>query len=79
MKSSALTGRSALVVKACDGAKVIVRGRFENEGFKQVRLTEAELADEKVPEYLRIRGYRFENRGAAIYEFTEPGEYTVEP
>jgi UDP-sugar pyrophosphorylase len=73
-----LSGCSALVVKACDGAKVTVKGAFENEGFEFVRLTEAELASDSVPEYLRIRGYRFENRGAAIYEFDQPGEYLVE-
>jgi UDP-sugar pyrophosphorylase len=73
-----LSDCSALVVKACDGAKVTVKGGFENEGFELVRLTEAELASDSVPEYLRIRGYRFENRGAAIYEFDQPGEYLVE-
>lgn len=73
-----LAGRSALVVKACDGAKVTVKGAFENEGFKLVRLTKEELAGDSEPEYLRIRGYRFENIGAAVYEFDQPGEYIVE-
>ncbi|WP_372806873.1 UTP--glucose-1-phosphate uridylyltransferase [Pontiella sp.] len=69
-----LAGKTGLVVKACAGAKVTVKGRFENAGFELVELG----ADADVPEYLKIRGYRFENRGAAIYEFTEPGEYTIE-
>ncbi|NQY33025.1 MAG: UTP--glucose-1-phosphate uridylyltransferase [Coraliomargarita sp.] len=70
---------SALVIKACEGAKVTVRDyKVENAGFEIVLLTEAELASEETPEYLRIRGYRIENRGAEIYEFTEPGEYTIE-
>ena len=73
-----LSGRSALVVKACDGAKVTVKGAFENEGFELVKLTEEELTSASVPEYLRIRGYRFEDRAAAIHEFDQPGEYTVE-
>ncbi len=74
-----LSGSSALVVKACDGAKVVVRGAFRNAGFELVRLTDAErAAGSGVPEYLKIRGYRFENRGAAVYEFDQPGEYTVE-
>lgn len=74
-----LSGPSALVVKACDGAKVTVKGRFENAGFELVKLTDAERsAESDVPEYLKIRGYRFENRGAAVYEFNEPGEYIVE-
>ncbi len=74
-----LSGSSALVVKACEGAKVTVRGKFRNAGFELVRLTDAERsAESDVPEYLKIRGYKFENRGAAIYEFNEPGEYVVE-
>ena len=74
-----LSGSSALVVKACDGAKVTVRGSFRNEGFRLVELTDAERADASdVPEYIKIRGYRFENRGAAVYAFTEPGEYIVQ-
>ncbi len=69
-----LSGKTGLVVKACEGAKVTVKGRFENDGFELVELG----ADAEVPEYLKIRGYKFENRGAQVFEFTEPGEYTVE-
>ena len=79
IENVALSGKSALIVKACDGAKVTVKGTFENEGFERVELTEAECsAESDVPEFLKIRGYTFENRGAAVYEFNEPGEYTVE-
>jgi UDP-sugar pyrophosphorylase len=69
-----LSGKTGLVVKACAGAKVTVKGKFENAGFELVQLAEGE----DVPEYLKIRGYTFENRGAATYEFTEPGEFVVE-
>ena len=55
-----------------------VKGRFSNEGFQLVRLTEEDLADDQVPEYLRIRGYRFENRAAAVHVFDQPGDYVVE-
>ena len=62
-----------------DGAKVIVKGAFENEGFALVKLSEVERAAESdVPEYLKIRGYKFVNKGAAVYEFDQPGDYTVE-
>ncbi len=74
-----LSGKSALVVKACAGAKVTVRGAFSNAGYELVMLSDAERsAESNVPEFLKIRGYRFENRGAAVYEFNEPGEYTVQ-
>jgi UDP-sugar pyrophosphorylase len=74
-----LSGRSALVIKACDGARVAVVGEtFENDGFELIKLSDAERsAESEIPEYLKIRGYRFENRGVAIYEFNEPGEYMV--
>jgi len=73
-----LSDRSALVIKACAGANVMVKGAFSNEGFELIKLTEEELSSDTVPEYLRIRGYRFENRGAAVYEYNEPGEYLIE-
>ena len=73
-----LSGASALVVKACEGAKVLVKGSFSNAGYEQVELSDADMASDRVPEYLRIRGYRFENRGAAVYEFDKPGDYVVE-
>ena len=72
-----LSGSSGLVIKACEGAKVTVKGRYDNAGFELLRLTEEDLADDTVPEYLRIRGYRYINRGAEIHEFDQPGEYTV--
>ena len=74
-----LAGRSGLVVKACSGAKVTVKNlSIDNEGFELVPLTGEELESESTPEYLRIRGYRIENRGAKVCVFTEPGEYVVD-
>lgn len=75
-----LTGSSALIIKACDGAQVAVVGEtFENDGFELVELSEEERsAESEIPEYLKIRGYKMENRGAAIYTFDEPGEYVIE-
>jgi len=51
--------------------------KVENDGFELVKLTDEEQNSTATPEYLRIRGYRIENRGAAVYEFNEPGEYTL--
>ncbi|MBN2164213.1 MAG: UTP--glucose-1-phosphate uridylyltransferase [Pontiellaceae bacterium] len=74
-----LSGPSALVVKACAGAKVTARGTFENEGYELVTLSDDERsADSDIEEYIKIRGYKFKNRGAAVFEFNEPGEYVVE-
>jgi UDP-sugar pyrophosphorylase len=73
-----ITDGSALVIKACEGANVTVKDlKVENDGFELVKLTEEEQSSDAIPEYLRIRGYRIENRGAKICEFTRTGEYTV--
>ena len=69
---------SALVIKAVDGAKVTVKDlKVENDGFKLVPLSEDEQNSPATPEYLRIRGYRIENRGAKICEFNSPGTYSL--
>lgn len=73
-----ITAGSGLVIKACSGANVTVKNlKVENAGFELVKLTAEEQASHETPEYLRIRGYRIENRGAAVYEFTEPGDYSL--
>ena len=78
LENITLAGRSALVIHACAGANVTVNDRvIENEGFEIVKLTEEELVDPAMPEYLRIRGYRIENRGAEIHTFDQPGDYAV--
>ena len=74
-----ITDGSALVIHACAGATVTVRNRkVDNAGFEIVPLTESELASDDTPEYLRIRGYRIEDRGAEVHRFTEPGSYTID-
>lgn len=73
-----ITDGSALVVKAAAGAKVTAENlKIENEGFEIVKLTDAEQNSSDTPEYLRIRGYRIENRGAKVCEFSKPGEYKL--
>lgn len=69
---------AALVIKAVAGANVTVKNlKVENAGFELVKLTAEEMESADTPEYLKLRGYRIENRGAQICEFTEPGDYTV--
>ena len=70
---------AALVIKACKGAQVTVRElKVANDGFKLVRLTDAEMQSEGTSEYLRIRGYRIEDRGAKVYAFATPGAYLID-
>jgi len=73
-----ITAGSALVIHAYDGANVTAENRtVENDGFKLVPLTDEEQNSADTPEYLRLRGYRIENRAAQIAEFKEPGSYTL--
>ena len=69
---------SALVIKACDGAKVTAKNlKIENGGFELVPLTADEQNSPATPEYLRLRGYRIENCAAVVYEFNKLGEYRL--
>ena len=73
-----LSGKTALVIDAIDEAEVTVdQFTAQNEGYKLTPLSDEEMTSEDTPEYLKIRGYHFENRGAAIYIISEPGSYTI--
>ncbi len=70
---------AALVIHACPEAHVTVKDlNVKNDGYEIVPLTDAELNHSDTPEYLRIRGYRIENRGALVHEFNQPGNYVVD-
>lgn len=72
-----ITAGSALVIKAADGAKVTAKDlKVKNDGFELVPLTADEQASAVTPEYLKLRGYRIENRAAKVCEFDQPGEYS---
>jgi UDP-sugar pyrophosphorylase len=75
-----LRGHSALVISAVPGASVTVKDYApQNDGYGLVPLTDEEMTSDNTPEYLKIRGYRFEDRGAARYVFDQPGDYTIGP
>ncbi len=69
---------ASLVIKACEGARVTVTPQsVENEGFELVLLSDEELQLAELPEYIRVQGYRFENRGEQIHIFDQPGDYVI--
>lgn len=71
-----ITDGSALVIHACEGATVTVKNlKVENGGFELIPLTDEEQNSPSTPEYLRLRGYRIENRGAQIAGFKDIGDY----
>ena len=73
-----ITDGSALVIKACDGAKVTVKNlKVDNAGFERVPLTPEEMERDETPEYLKLRGYRIENRGAQVCKFNAPGDFAI--
>ena len=78
LKDLILAGSSALVIKACEGAHVTVDGlTVDNPGFELVKLTDEEQNAADTPEYLKIRGYKYGDKGASVFEFNTPGEYTI--
>lgn len=78
LENVSITAGSALVIKAADGAKVAVKNlTVENAGFELIKLSAEEQNSSAAPEYLRLRGFRIVNRGAAVYEFTSPGRYSL--
>jgi UDP-sugar pyrophosphorylase len=70
---------ATLVVSAASGAEVVVRGLRVSAGetFRLVELTDAEMASEAVPEFLRIRGYRIEGGGGEPIKAVEPGRVVI--
>ncbi|GAB5367821.1 hypothetical protein AAMO2058_001264500 [Amorphochlora amoebiformis] len=73
VKSLDLDG--ALHVKAVPGAHVVIDGlKVVNQGWP---LKPVDVKDEKVPEYLRIRGYHIDKSEGAVYTFDKPGEYHI--
>ncbi|WP_028975396.1 UTP--glucose-1-phosphate uridylyltransferase [Spirochaeta cellobiosiphila] len=79
LENVVLTKGSALIVKAVEGAKVTIKNKtISNKGYALVKLSDAELKSPDTPEYLKIRGYRFEEQEAERLVFDKPGEYIIE-
>jgi UDP-sugar pyrophosphorylase len=78
LKNVEITSGSALVIKACPGAQVVVDSlRVDNRGYEQVMLCEEELASDSCPAYLKIRGYHMREVEVECHIFDAPGEYTL--
>jgi len=74
-----LRGSAGLWVRAVDGASLRVEGiTLDEAGFHPVALTEEELADPAVPDFLKIRGYRVVAEAPLVVELEEPGEYVLD-
>jgi UDP-sugar pyrophosphorylase len=69
---------AALRVTTGEGTNLVIKDLVvENRGNAFVALTEAELADESVPEATRIRGFRVEKREETHLVFELPGDFTA--
>lgn len=70
---------SALVLRAAPGTRLTVCDLSlpPGPGFVMEELTEAELQDPQIPEFLRIRGYRISDQGVVRHHLTEPGEWLL--
>ncbi len=79
IKINGLKLDGALEVSAAHGVEVTIENLdVTNAGWKFVELTAAEINDQNVPEYLRIRGYRLEKTETASFNITEPGKYVID-
>jgi len=79
LENVTVSGGAALVVSAAPGAAITVNNLDVSSGssFELIELTDAEMASDDVPEYLRIRGYRIVDRGAIRYAADAPGKWIV--
>jgi len=74
-----ISGGASLTISAVPGATVHVRGlrASENNGFELVELTDAEMTAQTTPEFLRIRGYRINDRKTVRIAITSPGRWEI--
>lgn len=79
LENVSIGGNAGLVISAAPGVRIVVRDLVleGTSGFELIDLTDDEMASPDVPEFLRIRGYRIENRGARVIRVTEPGSWLV--
>jgi len=70
---------ATLVISAVPGATVTVRDLTVSSGATYLleELTDAEMASDEVPEYLRIRGYRITGPEVKAHSIAEPGRWTI--
>ena len=69
----------ALVVRAVEGASVIVRRLCVRNGGSTLReLDDRELDSEGVPEVARLRGYEYVGAEVRELAFDTPGAYIVD-
>jgi UDP-sugar pyrophosphorylase len=65
----------ALVIRAVEGAKVVVRNaKVENQGWPLVPLSDGDQTTDAI----KIRGFHCVRKEARVCEFTAPGTYFVE-
>ena len=79
LKNIKLSGKAALIIKAAEGVEVEVDSlELTNDGLELVKLTDEELASDETPEYLKIRGYYFNEVEPKVYDIIEPGKYKID-
>lgn len=71
---------AALVITAVPGAKVTAKNLeiSGGPGYSLEELSPAEMVSERVPEFLRIRGYRIIDQAVKKYEILEAGRWEID-
>ena len=80
LKNLELKGKTALHLELTEGCQLLVQDMTfdEDKGIDIVELSKAELEDQAVEQYLRIRGYRFDFQRVIHVRVTKPGKYRLQ-
>lgn len=80
IKNLVLKGNSGLIINVCKNAWVEIKNlTVDNNGFQLIQLTQEELNDPFIPEYLRIRGYKIIQNDPLVFDISEEGKYLIGP
>ena len=80
LKNLELKGKTALHLELTEGCQLLVQDMTfdEDKGIDIIELSKAELEDQAVEQYLRIRGYRFDFQRVIHVRVKKPGKYRLQ-
>jgi hypothetical protein len=79
IKNLQLMGKTALVLRTAPGVRLTVENiSLVNRGYHLEPLSDKEMADPDIPDYLKIRAYRLVADDPLVIDIQEPGSYTLD-
>lgn len=74
-----LMGKTALVLRTASGVRLDIENiSLVNHGYHIQALSDEEMADPEVPDYLKIRAYRLIADAPLVIDIREPGHYYLD-